>query len=74
MKKHYYFNYKTESMSGDGFTESQRPGFPLSEVMSKLHEQLGEIPIVTYWAEISHDEYVKTTEWMSEIGKDVRDC
>lgn len=74
MKKHYYFNYKTESMSGDGFTESQRPGFPLSEVMSKLHEQLGEIPIVTYWAEISHDEYVKTQKLNEELDNKMIEC
>lgn len=66
MRKYYYYYYVFDKGFGCGVSESDEAGFNLSEVTKELRRRFGGTHTVSFWHEISCDEYEEMLEIISE--------
>lgn len=64
MEKYYYYSYEHKYGTGYGIASTKDSCFPLYEVIMYLEKMLrnhhaSESPCVTFWHEISKEEYKK---------------
>lgn len=57
MRKYYYYHYQSKDSYGFGLCFDSSSCFPVSYVLSGLRDKYGDSCVITFWHEISCDEY-----------------
>lgn len=71
MKKHYYYTYRTESGKICCGTQSiEGRDFDVNLMMRKLYKENKCICIITFWKEISEEEFEGLMEFFNKVNKE----
>lgn len=71
MKKYYYYVYRSKSMSINCGSCSIEDGcFDVNRMMRKLYKENKCICIITFWKEISEEEFEGLMEFFDEVNKE----
>lgn len=62
MRKYYYYTYRVKGSFANGICYSDNGEFELIGMMELLREQHKEECIITFWHEISSNQYEKLYE------------
>ena len=73
MNKHYFYYFVREKKGfGCGTCSCASPLFPLSEITRGIRKKGDSSALISFWKEISREEYEKINELMNE-SKDGQD-
>lgn len=70
MKKYYYYTYRSKSMSINcGSCSIEYGCFDVNRMMRKLYKENRCICIITFWKEISEEEFEGLMEFFDKVNK-----
>lgn len=69
MRKYYYYTYKTCGAMGGGIAYSDNGEFDLFDTMEFLAKKFNENAVVTFWQEISSQQYEKMRKYFDSQNK-----
>lgn len=69
MRKYYYYAYKNQNSYGCGCNYSDSGNFEIVETLKKLTEQYGDCMAITFFKEISNEEYEKFRKYFENQNK-----
>lgn len=69
MRKYYYFTYKYDTGHGYGTNYSDTGCFPLFETMERIQKNYSRKACLTFWSEISYDEYKEMSAFFGNTNE-----